>query len=734
MTRTAAVSFALLLLSLIASRGVAAPLRITGWVISPDLSAVVEISPAFLRSPAGRSPQPADTARPRSDGSFTLTVPAPGVYRAVLRAEGFVPLEIALLPVVEETELPPAVLEPAVPLEIRAVGPDGRPATGVAVCARSWTEDPWGPAERCGTTGVKGRLLLLRGREERPVLLVTDPRFAPRVFETGEAGVSTLSLTAARAALVEVRRPDGRPAAGVEARIGLGSAGFTDPAGRLAVAVPEEGAEVEFLGADGLRARVVFVRGEAGPRAVVLEPPRFLAGRVLDAVSRAPLHGALVWGGEAATRTAADGTFRLPVGSGPGLSVEAAAAGHERQVSFVRSGAGAVTLALPPAAGPRGGGSARRGFGVSGRVLDERGNAVPGAWIFLEGEDPEERWLAVADAGGAFLLTAIPEKEYRLSAVAPGFARPEPRRVRVAGGPLSGLEMRLARSGTIVGRLAGLTAEELDGLLIMARPAGVGEESGAVTARRLGLARADGRYRIPDVPPGRWEVTVLARTGRRALGSIDVAPGGGETALDLRLGSALTLSGRLRVDGRPAAGTILAVSPEGDPGAASAQAPVGPDGVFALHGLPPSRYLLLVILDSAPWPVRTVELAADQSVILEIATGTLTGRILGPDGAPLAGARIEVRPRASGVDAFLPGPRAQSDERGAFELPRLPAGSHRLLVTRPGAAPVESVVTVPPGGRVWVDIPLGSGQGLQGQQGLQGRERAPFVPAVPAVL
>jgi hypothetical protein len=716
MTRTAAVSFALLLLSLPASRGVAAPLRITGWVVSPDTPAVIEISPAFQRSSAGRSPQPADSARPRSDGSFTLTVPEPGVYRAVLRAEGYVPLEITLLPVVGETELPPAVPEPAVPLEIRAIGPDGRPATGVTVCARSWTEDPWGPAERCGTTGVKGRLLLLRGREERPVLLVTDPRFAPHVFETGEAGVSTLSLTTARAALVEVRRPDGRPAAGVEARIGLGSAGFTDPAGRLAIAVPEEGAEVEFLSPDGLRARVVLprgARGEAGPRTVLLEQPLSLAGRVLDAVSHAALPGALVWGGEAATRTASDGTFRLPVGSGPGLAVEAAAAGHERQVSFVRSGIGAVTLALPPAAGPGADRSAPRGFGVSGRVLDERGNAVPGAWIFLEGEDPEERWLAVADAGGAFLLTAIPEKEYRLSAVAPGFARPEPRRVRVAGGPLSGLEMRLARSGTIVGRLAGLTAEELDGLLIMARPAAGDEEPAA--SRRLGLAGADGRYRIPGIPPGRWEVTVRARTGRKALGSIDVAPGGGETALDLRLGSALTLSGRLRVDGRPAAGTILAVSPEGDPGVASAQAPVGPAGTFALAGLPPGSYLLLVILDSSPWPVRTVELTADRNVVLEIATGTLTGRILGPDGAPLAGARIEVRPRAAGVDAFLPGPRAQSDERGAFELPRIPAGSHRLLVTRPGAAPVESVVTVPPGGRVWVDIPLAIGQGLQGQ-------------------
>jgi protocatechuate 3,4-dioxygenase beta subunit len=901
-----------LILSCAGIPGLATPLRLTGLATAPGgpMGEVrIEIAPAYRRVPGGKRAAPAASVQARADGFFTLTVPEPGIYRAVVRADGFVPLEITLLPVVEETDLPPVELEPALPLEVRVTGPEGRPAAWVAVCARSWeapksAEPRWEPAERCGTAGEDGRLVLPRGRKERPVLTVADPRFAAGRFETGEEGAVTLRLAAARVVPLDVRDPDGKPVAGVAARIGadgsLGNGGITDPAGRLAVAVPETGAEVMLAGEEGLRGRAVFFPGDAGPRTVTLASPRIVTGRIVDAATRRPIAGALVWTSEAEARTGADGAFRIPAGSGPGLRIGAVAAGHGRRWLALPSwGTNVVTLALPaagslirstdmdaaerlrtpaeelpstrvllgrvlgpdgrpvagawvetarmlaaetdgegrfrlaglgpgatvslrarapglrgsapssvvsrdgipepleirlapaaaldgrvtdaagrpaagvpvlletlgedsgeetpagdPAAGARTltdddgryafdslepgrrrlsalrpGGRRLAGasldlhngpnrldlaqppaLSVSGRVLDDAGAPLAGARVFLEGPDPEDRWLVVGAEDGGFSFGGIPEGDYRLSVLAKGFAQPVPREVQVASSAVQGLELRLRRGGTIVGNLAGVSAEELNGLMIVAEEKAPGPGSGraapAARSRRLGLAGPDGRYRIPDIPPGVWKVTGRTAAGRQALASVEVVPGSGETALDLRFTSGLTLSGRLLVDGLPAAGSVLATAADGA-GGEGGQAAAGPDGSFAIPGLQPGSYLLLVLLDSMLWPLRTVELTADREIPLEIATGTLSGRIVGPFGSPLAGAQVSLRPRTLGIQAFLPSPRARSDEQGAFELPRIPAGSHRLLVTRDGATPFETAVTVPAGGAVRVEVPLG---------------------------
>ena len=920
MTSKTVFGLALILIPLWEAPGRALPLRLTGLATAPgDPSPEVriEVYPAFRQGVGGKRSEPLASVQARADGFFSLTVPEAGVYRVEIRADGFLPLEIVPLPVVEGTDLPPAELEPALPLEIRVNGPDGRAAAWVAVCAAAWdvprSPGLWTPAERCGTTAEDGRVVLSRGREERPVLAVADPRFAAGVFEVGEASEETpvtLRLAAARVVALTVRGPDGKPATGVAAWIGAGApgasgvsnlsgtAGLSDPAGRLDVAVPAAGTEVELAGDGGLWGRAVFFPGEAEPRTVVLAPPRWATGRVLDATSRRPLAGALVWTEEAAVRTGADGTFRLAAGRRRDLAIAAVAADHGRRTLVLPQEDGSVTLALPPAGtlvesgnlerrrrqpaaaasarvltgrvvGPEGrpvagawveaarsqeaetdgdgrfrfaglppgatisllarapglrgtltadagpgpveirlaaaatlegrvtdagghpasgvpvllgprqsdpgeestaadlvaAGSARTftdddgryrldslepvrslaaalrpggrrlagavvdlhagenrldliqppEIAVTGRVLDEKSAPVAAARVFLEGAEPGDRWLVIAAADGAFRLAGIPDGDYRLSVFAKGFAQPEPQDVRVAGSPVQGIELRLGRGVTITGKLTGIEPAELNGLVILAEEAerpGLRKDVRRPRSRRLGLAAPDGRYRIPDLPPGHWKITGRTAAGRQALASVDIAPGSGETALDLSFVSGLTLSGRLRVDGQPAAGSVLATAVDGGgnwEGGNGGEATAAADGVFCLAGLQPGSYLLLVVLDGKLWPLRTVELTADRELPLDIVTGTLSGRIVGPYGSPLPGAHVSLRSRTLGIDAFLPSPRTQSDSEGAFEILHIPAGSHRLLVTRDGATPFETAVTLPAGGAVHVEVPLAPG-------------------------
>jgi hypothetical protein len=673
---------------------------------------------------------------------------------------------------------------PEGPLEIQVTDRDGRPVAGVTVCAQPIASVADASAERCGTTAGHGRLVLRREADERLALCAADPRFTARRVEVGDADTVTLGLQPARTVFVEVRGPGGKPAAGVRVRL-LCAAGSTDPAGRVAVGVPESGADVRFLGPAGLSAHTVFLPGESEPRTVTLHLGRewqfdehpsdehggILAGRIFGPAGR-PVSGARVEAARGVAESDDEGRFRMS-GLVPGATVSLAvqAAGlrgglpavlvppegrstrveiHlERAASLEgrltdaagRPIAGAlVTLQEPPsprvltdddghfdldglapgrreavALRPSGSALARAavelregpnrldltappGLPVSGRVIDERGAPVPAARLFLEGEDPEDRWLTVGGDDGTFLLPGLRAGDYRLSVLAAGFAQAEPLAVRIAGEPVRGLTLRVGRSGSITGRLLGLAPRELDGLVLLARAEG---------AQRLGLAGPDGRYLVADVPPGHWEVTVRTATGRQALRSVDVKPAG-QAVLDLRLTSGLTLTGRLLVDGQPAAGTLLATPANLRGEDRGGQSPLAPGGAFTLPGLMPGSYLLLALLDNALWPVKTVELTADREITLEIATGTVTGRLLGPYGAPVAGARVTLWERSPGIDAFLPSPRVESDSQGGFVLPRVPAGNYRLRVTHAGTAPFETAVSVTVGGTVRVEIPLAS--------------------------
>lgn len=77
--------------------------------------------------------------------------------------------------------------------------------------------------------------------------------------------------------------------------------------------------------------------------------------------------------------------------------------------------------------------------------------------------------------------------------------------------------------------------------------------------------------------------------------------------------------------------------------------------------------------------------------------GEVKGRVVGPDEAPVAGARVV-------INDLLRGDTTGRD--GGFGLPRLPAGQYEVLVTAMGLASQQRMVTVPGTGEVKLDIRL----------------------------
>lgn len=89
--------------------------------------------------------------------------------------------------------------------------------------------------------------------------------------------------------------------------------------------------------------------------------------------------------------------------------------------------------------------------------------------------------------------------------------------------------------------------------------------------------------------------------------------------------------------------------------------------------------------------------AAALAVAAPALAGDVTGRVVGPGGAAVAGAKVV-------INDLLRGDTTGRD--GGFGLPRLPAGQYDVLVTAMGLASQQQTVTVPEAGEIKLEIRL----------------------------
>lgn len=184
-------------------------------------------------------------------------------------------------------------------------------------------------------------------------------------------------------------------------------------------------------------------------------------------------------------------------------------------------------------------------------------------------------------------------------------------------------------------------------------------------------------------------------------------------ALTARPASAGTLGGRVLVDGKPAGGATVSALPFEEPlerarrearsgGEAKALATVtaGPDGAFALSVPPaPGKEVLFRVRFAAKGAVGG-ELGgvydaseADDLGEIPLAKGeALAGRVTGPGGKPVAGARVSLtaRGRFDASSGLSPVPQeATTGADGTFRFESAASEGNELVVTATGLAPAR---------------------------------------------
>jgi protocatechuate 3,4-dioxygenase beta subunit len=695
-----AISAALLPISLGAQ-----PIRVSGHVWSPDGSQGVagvqlELLPAWegygeamRRLREGGEPLPLATAHTDAEGFYEISAPEAGAYRLRLHAAGYLTEEIRLGPMVEDTDVEVDNLTPAEPVEIRVISGDGKPIPGLAVRALEWPEDgqtPGGPrwriAERGGVTGPGGRLSLIRMHGERLKVVAVSPAFLGQVAVLKDG--SPLRFLPKPASKLEVRSADGKPVNGALVRWRSWPIGVTGPEGRIELAFPPGNEPLRVESSDGGAGKGAAPPGsKVALLSVRLEPPRIVAGQVLQQASPKPVPNALVWTASRLlgppVRASADGRFRLTLSTVEEVSLETAAPGYLRAESrFVpRSSTTPSVLRLEPAAR------------LSGLVVDAAGRPVSQTYVRISVQGFQRMTLSRAD--GRFQLSGLQfQKSYEIKGFHRGFTDGEAKARTPAPGQIAPpLKIVLGSGVTAFGHVVDEAGNPVSGARVTL--------TSTRQTRFPATTDAEGRFEVRALETGK--LILRARSVGFSPLSRPVEIPAGAPRVDLgafELPAATVVEGEVTdTHGTPIAGASV----EGDFNSfdplqwvedlAAPQPGVqtGPEGRFRLIELPRGTPIQLRIEHDGYLPLRVpgVEAPLQAPLHLEMkAARGLSGRVVGPEGEPVADAALSrVEESHEGGGAMMGEYElGTTDARGAFQVSGLEPGPNDLRVKAEGYA------------------------------------------------
>jgi hypothetical protein len=380
--------------------------------------------------------------------------------------------------------------------------------------------------------------------------------------------------------------------------------------------------------------------------------------------------------------------------------------GWTNELAFDIDGPGERVISLPNLTGS-----------LSGRVRDLEGNPVPFAEVRMWSEVERAntvRWhqpqhVVEADAAGAFRfgdLPIYPAREwYTVMARAPGAISVHARFGSVSGQD-EGCTLLVGEAWDIRGRVSSAAGPVADAPLLAycrgmqlrhwrdlqqnSRDRGERPEKGWGQERpppNVSFAtEEDGSFEIPFTAEP-WHVQVDHEEYPRWRGWVE-----GAGFLDIRLGSGVELSGRVRAaDGSAVAGAEVTLRCRDErPTEITAD-----DGTYLFTNLTPLEGALVSVLaEGHACRVETVDLGPGPSVrdVRLEAEEVIEGRVVDSSGAPVVHASVEVRGERIVGSAWMPRSRGMrwerldrvmifaTDEDGRFRCDGLYPGTYRLRV------------------------------------------------------
>jgi RNA polymerase sigma factor (sigma-70 family) len=590
--------------------------RLAGRVIArPDGSAVAGADVAAV--PQGRGRNSRTTTG--EDGRFVIADLAPGSYdvtarRGPLTGSLGAPVVLALAQSRSDLEV---VIDRGRTVEGTVVA-DGVPVGGATVMA---SVDPPGVTRTDG----EGRFSFVGLPSAALIVTASAPRGLGRARADATAadvrGLRVaLSADAAVAGVVLDRDRRPAPNARVVATTGTGqdgrnTIGYSDqqgrfrierlPPGPLSLAVTHEAGIGELdagvLAAGALQqVEIVLAAGASVTGTVRREDGRPAPGAPVFAL--AEMLGRFMgrWPQPAsATRAGPDGRYRIDGVPAGEVLLRALNAGDDPITGMGNRQLRRDLVPLVLRAGERREGVdlivLRSDLVIRGRVLDTEGGPVTGAVLtaWPDGSYSSGREAPVlSQEDGAFAIDGLGPGRYSIEV---SHADHSTARLEHIAAGASGVELRLARPGALAGVVTGPEGPASQ-YTIVARPV-LGpsptehdlRDSWSRASFKAPVARPDGAFTFPSVPPGTYEITAYLADRRVAsLAPLTIAPGERKTGVRLVAQPGVTIRGRV-VDYRTGE-PVVGARAEGR-GTAYGQLTATTDGAgrFVLEGLAAGR-------------------------------------------------------------------------------------------------------------------------------------------------
>jgi hypothetical protein len=306
---------------------------------------------------------------------------------------------------------------------------------------------------------------------------------------------------------------------------------------------------------------------------------------------------------------------------------------------------------------------------IAGRVLDRARRPLRGASVvaLLESAEPA-RPIALTEsaANGTFALEGLQAGRYVVSASLPGFQGSEPAPVELSPGQqLQGLELALEAGGI---RISGVVLDSGGGAIPGATVMAAGRSAAGGRAIHAVKAGGDGRYAI-GLPRGPLSLTASA-VGYTP--STVAANGASDERVDFRLEPGGVLRGHVvnRADHQPVSEAEV-VAQEVNGGLPIA-VKTDDEGAFRIVDAPPGSYQLRArrgpLAGRHPRNVALSIASAGDDVLIEVdGRPSLSGRVLGSDQKPIAGASVHLLEGQDWRRGLVGSVRSGEDGRYKFE-------------------------------------------------------------------
>lgn len=352
------------------------------------------------------------------------------------------------------------------------------------------------------------------------------------------------------------------------------------------------------------------------------------------------------------------------------------------------------------------------GSTLFGYVRDIGGNPVPDAVLHLDSaynmswDQPNpDRLETKADVTGYYEITNIPQGPRNLLVEAPGYGTQvvQNRNFKGKEDDRIELDVQLDVGHPIIGHVVGPDGVGVAGASVVAV-----NFQNQITSRGEATTDETGAFQIEDLRNGQYILMVSAegytqaRRNRIQSGSVDVV---------VELTSQACISGRVLAAGKPVQNFTIEVrrtTPASAPGATRVYEATNikevvanaEDGRFELCRLD-GGFFVVVVTAEGHAPGQSEVFQAQQGTTLPPITinlstgGRITGRVVDPQGAPVAGALLSSADSTYGntsADDFLAGlvmslatqRDARTNAEGYFELSNLSPALYRVVVEHPG--------------------------------------------------